>query len=102
MQARTGGTTFSVAEPINGVVRGFTDVIVQKNGEREWVAISRHAAVVGETLLLEFDEEGRPQQLVMFVIESRRFVLDGDMRHWIRLRATDHPPILFEQQLRRG
>jgi len=38
----------------------------------------------------------------MYVIESRRVVLDGDMRHRIRLRATDYPPILFEQQVRRG
>ena len=102
MEARSGGTTFSAAVTADGVVRGFSDVIVTKNGYCEWVAISRHAAVVGETLILEFDEGGRSQQLLMYVIESRRVVLDGDMRHRIRLRATDYPPILFEQQVRRG
>ena len=102
MEARSGGTTFSAAERTDGVVRGFSDVIVTRNGHWEWIAISRHAAVVGETLILEFDEGGWSQQLAMCVIESRRFVLDGDARHRIRLRTTDHPPVLFEQQIRRG
>jgi hypothetical protein len=102
MEARSGGTTFSAAVTTDGVVRGFSDVIVTKNGYCEWIAISRHAAVVGEMLILEVDEGGRSQQLVMCVIESRRVVLEGDTRHWIRLRAADYPPVLFEQQVRRG
>jgi len=102
MRVRKGGTTFSCAEPTNGVVRDACDVIVQRNGESEWIAISRQAAITGETLILDVDEDGQPQRLAMCVIESRRFVLDGDTRHWIRLQATDLPPILFEQQIRRG
>jgi len=102
MEAGSGGTTFSAAETTDGVIRGFSDVIVTRNGYYEWIAISRHAAVVGETLILEFDEGGRLLQLAMCVIESRCVFLDGDARHWIRLRATDHPPVLFEQQIRRG
>jgi hypothetical protein len=102
MEARSGGTTFSAAETTDGVIRGFSDVIVTRNGYYEWIAISRHTAVVGETVILEFDEGGRPQQWAMCVIECRRFVQDGDARYWIRLRATDHPPVLFEQQIRRG
>jgi hypothetical protein len=102
MEARSGGTTFSAAKTTDGAVRGFSDVIVTRNGYYEWIAISRHAAVVGETLILEFDEGGRSVQLAMCVIESRQVFVDGDARHWIRLRTTDHPPVLFEQQIRRG
>jgi len=98
----TGLWKLGVAETTDGVIRGFSDVIVTRNGSCEWIANSRHAAVVGETVILEFDEGGRSQQLAMCVIESRRVVLDGDVRHWIRLRTTDHPPVLFEQQIRRG
>ena len=103
MEARSGGTTFSARwNRPTASFDGLSDVIVQKNGYCEWIAISRQPAVVGETLILEFDEGGRSEQLAMCVIESRRVVLDGDTRHWIRLRATDYPPVLFEQQIRRG
>jgi hypothetical protein len=53
-------------------------------------------------LILEIHEGGRLRQLAMCVIDSRRFVLDGDTRHSIRLLATDPPPVPFEQQIRRG
>jgi hypothetical protein len=53
-------------------------------------------------LILDIEEGGKPQRLAMCVIESRRFVLDGDTLHWIRLQATDLPPVLHEQQVRRG
>ena len=102
MQARRVGRMFGVEEPTDGVVRGFSDVVIQRNGDSEWVASSRQAAVVGETVILELNDGELPDQLAMCVIESRRFVLDGDTRHWIRLQATDLPPVLFEQQIRRG
>ena len=102
MQARKcGATLFSVVESTGGVVTGFSDAIVQKNGENEWIAISRQPATVGATLLLEI-HEGEPEQLAMCVIESRSMVLDGDTRYWIRLHTQDLLPVLFEQQVRRG
>ena len=102
MQARKcGATLFSVVESIGGVVTGFSDAIVQRNGENEWIAISRQPATVGDTLLLEI-HEGEPEQLAMCVIESRSVVLDGDTRYWIRLHTQDLLPVLFEQQVRRG
>src|SRR5580765_4553370 len=102
MQARKcGATLFSVVEAIGGVVTGFSDAIVQRNGENEWIAISRQPAKVGDTLLLEV-HEGEPEQLAMCVIESRSVILDGDTRYWIRLHTQDLLPVLFEQQVRRG
>ena len=103
MQAPRSGKTFHGAEPTENDVGRACDVIVQRNGESEWVAISRQAAVIGETLILEVVlENGESQQLAMCVVESRRFILDGDARYWIRLVATELPPILYEQQVRRG
>ncbi len=102
MEARKCGATFSVAESTGGVVTRLLRRHRGRNGENEWIAISRQAAAVGAMLLLEVHEGERPEQLVMCVIESRRVVLDGDTRHWIRLQATDLPPVLFEQQVRRG
>ena len=89
-------------EPVESVLRVLRDVVVQHNGDQEWIAIGREAAVVGETLLLDVDEGEIRHRLTMCVIESRPVVLDGDMRYRIRLHSGELPPVLFEQQIRRG
>ena len=89
-------------EPVEGVLRVLRDVIVHQKDDEEWIAIGREAAVVGETLMLDLDEGGVPHRLVMCVIESRPVILDGDMYHRIRLHSGELPPVLFEQQIRRG
>ena len=77
----------------------YPDVIVEPNGTDEWIATGREPAVAGETLILDvvlFDTgvgELR-HSLPVCVIESRPIILDGDMRHWIRLHggtAADWP-----------
>ena len=95
-------TTVSAGEMNECGARRLSDVIVQRNGYREWIAIGRRAANVGETLIVEIDEGEWREDLAMCVIESRPYMLDGDTRHRIRLLATDLPPVLFEQQVRRG
>ena len=89
-------------EPVEGVLRVLRDVIVQRSGDHEWIAIGREPAVVGETLMLDVDDGEFRHRLTMCVIESRPVIVDGDMRHRIRLHNDELPPILFEQQVRRG
>ena len=89
-------------ESVAGVVRGFADVVVQKSGESEWIAISRLAAIAGEMLFLDFTEDERPRHVAVCVVESRPVVLDGDVRYRIRLQADEAAPIRYEQQIRRG
>jgi hypothetical protein len=96
------GTKFRLTEPCESSVRVFFDVIVQQSGDVEWIAVSRQAAVVGETLILEIDEDGRRRRIPVCVIESRPVIVDGDTRHRIRLHSGEFPPIPFEQQIRRG
>ena len=84
------------------MLRVLRDVIVRHNGDEEWIVIGREPAVVGETLILDVDDGDGVQGLTMCVIESRPVVLDGDMRHRIRLHNGELPPIPFEQILRRG
>jgi hypothetical protein len=73
--------------PVDAIVRGLSDVVMQKNGPTEWTAVSRQSAVEGELLLLQY-EHGRP--LTVCVIESRPMIVDGDMRYRIRLEADAH------------
>jgi hypothetical protein len=96
-----------LTEPAEGVLRIFPDVVVQQSEADEWIAFSREAAMTGETLVLdvvltdaEFGE--MRQRFPVFVIESQPIIVNGDLRHRIRLQGGDLAPILFEQQVRRG
>jgi hypothetical protein len=73
----------------------------------EWIGISRQPAVTGETLVLDvvqFDAvEGEIHRRVpVCVVESRPVIVEGDMRHRIRLHGGITGSVRFEQELRRG
>jgi hypothetical protein len=107
MADRRRDKRFRLMEPAKGALRVFLDVIVQPNGKDEWIAISREAAVTGETLMLdvvvdETEVTELRERLPVCVIDSCPVIVDGDMRHRIRLRGGDLVPVLFEQQIRRG
>ena len=96
-----------MTEAAEGTVRLFPDVMVEPYGDEEWIAMGREAAVAGETLILDIvlldtDEGELRHRLPVCVIDSRPIILDGDMRHRIRLHSGPLAPALFEQQIRRG
>ena len=102
MRGRRSDERFSFLEPVEGLLRVLRDVIVHRESDHEWTVIGREPAVVGEMLMLDVEDGDVPPQLTMCVIESRPVILDGDMRHRIRLHSSELLPILFEQQVRRG
>ena len=82
----------------------FRDVIVRRQGSDEWIAISREAGVTGETMILDVPDHESMDfggRIPVCVIESRPVIVDGEMRHRLRLHASEPAPILFEQQIRR-
>ena len=89
-------------EPVEGVLRVLRDVMVYRIGDQEWIAVGREPAVVGEILMLDVNDGDSRKRLTMCVVESRRVMLDGEVRYRIRLQLDELPPILFEQQIRRG
>ena len=89
-------------EPVESVLRVLRDVIVSYIGDQQWITVGREPAVVGEILMLDVADGDSRKRLTMCVIESRRVISDGDVRHRIRLQLGELPPILFEQQIRRG
>jgi hypothetical protein len=96
-----------LTEPADGVLRIFPDVVVQQSDRDEWIALSREAAVTGETLVLDVVltdvEVGEMRQrFPVYVIDSQPVIVNGDVRHRIRLQGGDLAPVLFEQQVRRG
>ena len=92
-----------MTEPADGVVRIFRDVVVHRYGN-EWIAFGREPAVVGETLVLDLLDldEGEPEgRFTVCVIESRPVILDGEMRHRIRLHANEPPGVNLEPRVTR-
>ena len=107
MADRRRDKRFSLTEPADGVLRIFPDVVVDQGTGDEWIATSREAALAGETLVLDIevmdpDFGELRQRFPVYVIDSQRVIMDGDVRHRIRLQGGDLAPILFEQQRRRG
>jgi len=93
---------FQLTEPTIGVIRSFLDVVVQKGEPDEWVAVAHEALVVGETLaidvaLADVDRSQKRDRFPVHVIDSQPVIVDGDVRHRIRLRAGDITPIFFDQ-----
>ena len=107
MPDRRRDKRYRLTEPADGVLRMFPDVVVQQSDGDEWIALSREAAVTGETLVLDVvltdaDVGDMRQRFPVYVIESQPIVVNGDVRHRIRLQGGDLAPVLFEQQVRRG
>ena len=85
-------------------MRFYRDVIVERHGD-EWIAIGREPAVTGETLVLDVLDldEGAPQgRFVVYVIESRPVIVDGDLRYRIRLHEGEPSTARFDEPIARG
>jgi hypothetical protein len=98
---------FRFTESVNGALQIFPDIVVQQADVDEWIGVSRQPAETGETLVLDvlqFDViEGEIRRRVpVCVIESRPVIVDGDMRHRLRLHSGTMASVQFERQVRRG
>ena len=83
----------------------FRDVIVRREGNDEWIVISREAAVTGERLLLDLPdaEDCSPdRRFPACVIESRPVIVDGDVRSRIRLHDGQPANALSDERIARG
>jgi hypothetical protein len=102
MLGRRSDERYGFIQPADGAVRVYCDVIVKWSADNEWIAVCREAAVAGETLVLDVDDGEQRNRFTVCVIESRPVIVDGDMRHRIRLQSAGRSSLLFEQQVRRG
>ena len=85
MSGRRSHPRFAVANPWNGAIRILRDVVINRTGEDELLAVSNAAAVVGELLSLEVMGAGQSAVVKVRVLDSRPVIIDGTVRHRIRL-----------------
>jgi hypothetical protein len=85
MSGRRSYPRFDITPSSEGVLRIVRDVIVQRAQEDELLVIGRDAGVVGDVMTLEIAEQGTPGTDVQ-VVESTPVIIDGTVRHSLRLR----------------
>ena len=85
MSGRRGHPRFAVATPWDGAVRVLRDVVVDRIDRDELMALSQSPAVPGELMSLDLVGGGKAIELRVRVIESRPVIVNGAVRHRIRL-----------------
>jgi hypothetical protein len=83
MSGRRRETRFEVRE-VEGVLRVLRDVVVHRNEMNELVAIGSEAGLPGELMTVYLGSDDDVPARVR-VVESRPVVVDGQLRHRLRL-----------------
>jgi len=89
MSGRRSHPRFAVATPWLGAIRILRDVVVNRTGDDELLVVSNAAAVVGEVLSLELMGGGQSVMVKVCVRDSRPVIIDGTVRHRVRLGLID-------------
>jgi predicted transcriptional regulator len=78
---------FKVTPAAEGVLRVLRDVVVHWTRDNEWIALSREAGVVGESLELNLVLGRSPLRYPVRVLESCPVIIEGAVRHRLRLQV---------------
>jgi hypothetical protein len=73
-------------------MRVLRDVIVDRTSTEELLVVSHVPGIVGEEMSLDLLGAGESLRLIVQVIESRPLVVDGAVRHRIRLAVVNGAP----------
>jgi hypothetical protein len=88
MSGRRSYTRFALSPHSEGVFRILRDVVVQQIDASEIIAISGEAAVIGESMMIDIPAHEATPALSVQVVDSRPIVVDGAVRHQLRLRKV--------------
>ena len=91
MSGRRSHPRFAVATPWDGAMRVLRDVVIQRTESGELQAVSHQPAIAGEEMTLDLMGAGETIGLKVRVIDSRPVMVDGAVRHRIRLCLVDRP-----------
>ena len=87
MSGRRSHPRFAVATPWDGAMRVLRDVVVDRVSREELLVISQAPAIAGEEMTLDLVGAGATMELRVRVIESRPVIIEGTVRHRIRLNV---------------
>ena len=87
MSGRRSHPRFAVATPWDGAMRVLRDVVVLKSESEELHAVSHVPGISGEEMTLDLIGAGSSLGLRVKVIDSRPMMVEGAVRHRIRLEV---------------
>jgi hypothetical protein len=85
MSGRRSHPRFMVATPWDGAMRVLRDVVIHRTDREELQAVSHVPAVAGEVMTLDLMGAGTTLGLRVKVVDSRPVMVEGSVRHRIRL-----------------
>jgi hypothetical protein len=92
MSGRRSHPRFAVTNPWDGAIRILRDVVVNRIGVDELLAVSNAPAIVGEMLSLELMGAGQRATMKVQVLDSRPVIIEGSVRHRVELKLVDVQP----------
>jgi hypothetical protein len=87
-----------VANPWEGAVRVLRDVVIDRTSQDELMAVGQAPGVVGETMTLDLMGGGVALRLKVSVLESRPVIINGSVRHRLRLALVAPAALLVASQ----
>jgi hypothetical protein len=85
MSGRRSHPRFAVATPWDGAMRVLRDVVIMRSDSNELHAVSHVPGMAGEEMTLDLLGAGMTLGLKVRVVDSRPMMVEGAVRHRIRL-----------------
>lgn len=85
MSGRRSHPRYAVATPWDGAMRVLRDVVIQRTDGDELQAVSQVPGISGEEMTLDLMGAGTTLGLRVRVIDSRPVMVEGAVRHSLRL-----------------
>lgn len=99
MSSRRVHQRFAVRPAAPGQIRIAREVLVQPDdASNDIVAVGDAPAAIGERLILRLVGSNRETELNVIVVDARPLVVDGSLRHWMRLSVAPATAGLNEQR----
>jgi len=89
MSGRRSHVRYAVIQSPEGTFRVMRDILVQRTGDGEIIAVGREPGVLGEAVSVAFPAAESGTSVRARVVESQPIVVDGSVRHRLRLREID-------------
>ena len=88
MSGRRSHARFAVLRSPEGVLRVLRDVVIQSRVQDHTIALSREPGILGELVMVQFPADN-DAGVTARVQESQPIMVDGSVRHQLRLRHVD-------------
>jgi hypothetical protein len=88
MSGRRSHVRYAVLQSPEGILRVLRDIVIQSTVHDHTIALSREPGILGELVMVQFPTDN-DTSVHARVQESQPIMVDGSLRHQLRLRHVD-------------